>query len=138
MPVVLPFAEPYELHHRDIALNLVHLDRDFVRAIAGDDDFAFDTMRRPTSEGAALWQSVVRRHSSTWLDVERPMSPIEQRDIAEAFATAAIRAFPAATAGAPRCPAAVPSTSGCAVPWSSCTSTPASRSARRRSRVPRD
>ncbi|MCA5922092.1 helix-turn-helix transcriptional regulator [Curtobacterium oceanosedimentum] len=94
VPVVLPFAEPYELHHRDIALNLVHLDRDFVRAIAGDDDFAFDTMRRPTSEGAALWQAVVRRHSSTWLDVERPMSPIEQRDIAEAFATAAIRAFP--------------------------------------------
>jgi AraC-like DNA-binding protein len=94
VPVVLPFAEPYALHHRDIALNLVHLDRDFVRAVAGDDDFAFEPMRRPTADGIALWRAVVREYSATWLDVDRSMSPMVQHDIAEAFATAAIRAFP--------------------------------------------
>lgn len=93
-PVVLPFAEPYSLHHRDIALNLVHLDRDFVRALVGEDDFAFESMQRPTAAGRAVWQDVVRTHSSTWLDVDHDLDPIAQRDIAEAFATAAIRAFP--------------------------------------------
>ncbi|MEG8035589.1 hypothetical protein QP157_09710 [Sphingomonas sp. LR61] len=94
VPVVLPFAEPYSLHHRDIALNLVHLDRDFVRALVGEDDFAFEPMQRPTAAGTAAWQDVVRTHSSTWLDVDHDLDPIAQRDIAEAFATAAIRAFP--------------------------------------------
>lgn len=94
VPVVLPFAEPYTLHHRDIALNLVHLDRDFVRALVGDDDFAFESMQRPTPAGMAAWQSTVRAHSSTWLDVDHELDPIAQRDIAESFATAAVRAFP--------------------------------------------
>jgi AraC-like DNA-binding protein len=94
VPVVLPFAEAYSLHHRDIALNLVHLDRDFVRALVGDDDFAFESMQRPTAAGLAVWQDAVRTHSSTWLDVDHELDPIAQRDIAEAFATAAVRAFP--------------------------------------------
>jgi len=94
VPVVLPFAEAYELHHRDIGLNLVQLDRDFVRAVAGDDDFAFESMRRPTAAGMQTWQSVVRAHSSTWLDVDNGISAAAQRDIAEAFARAAIAAFP--------------------------------------------
>ncbi|OII14389.1 AraC family transcriptional regulator [Curtobacterium sp. MCBA15_008] len=94
VPMVLPFADTYELHHRDIALNLVHLDRDFVRSVAGDDDFAFEALRRPTAEGMRAWQSVVHGYSSTWLDVDTDMTPTIRRDIAEAFATAAIAAFP--------------------------------------------
>jgi AraC-like DNA-binding protein len=94
VPVVLPFAAAYELHHRDIALNLVHLDADFVRSIAGDDDFTFDAMRRPSAEGLRVWQSVVKAHSATWLDVDHELTAAAQRDIAEAFATAAIAAFP--------------------------------------------
>jgi AraC-like DNA-binding protein len=94
VPVVLPFADTYELHHRDIALNLVQLDRDFVRSVAGDDGFAFEPLRRPTAEGMRAWQSVVHGFSSTWLDVDQDMTATVQRDIAEAFATAAIAAFP--------------------------------------------
>lgn len=94
VPFVLPFADTYELHHRDIALNLVHLDRDFVRAVTGDDDFAFEPLRRPTAEGMRAWQSVVHAHSATWLDVDHDMTATVQRNIAEAFATAAVAAFP--------------------------------------------
>ncbi|WP_144714834.1 AraC family transcriptional regulator [Curtobacterium pusillum] len=94
VPVVLPFAAAYELHHHDIALNLVHLDAAFVRSIAGDDDFAFEAMRRPTADGLRVWQSVVKAHSATWLDVDHELTAAAQRDIAEAFATAAIAAFP--------------------------------------------
>lgn len=94
VPVVLPFAATYELHHRDIALNLVHLDAAFVRAVVGEDDFAFEPMRRPSAEGMRAWQSVVRAYSSTWLDVEHELSEASQRDIAEAFAGAAVAAFP--------------------------------------------
>ncbi|MBF4607368.1 helix-turn-helix transcriptional regulator [Curtobacterium sp. VKM Ac-1393] len=94
VPVVLPFGEAYASHNRDIALNLLHLDRDFVRALVGEDDFAFDPVQRPGVQGLAAWQAVVRRHASTWLDVDHELTPIARRDIAEAFATAAIRAFP--------------------------------------------
>ncbi|WP_439692288.1 helix-turn-helix domain-containing protein [Curtobacterium sp. SP.BCo] len=94
VPVVLPFADTYELHHRDIGLNLVHLDSAFLRAVVGDDDFTFEPMRRPTAEGLRAWQSVVRAHSSTWLDVEHDLGPTARRDIAEAFAHAAVAAFP--------------------------------------------
>lgn len=94
VPVVLPFAEAFELHHRDIAMNLVHLDSAFVRALVGDDDFTFESMRRPTAEGMRAWQSVVREHSATWLDVDHELPGAAQRDIAEAFANAAIAAFP--------------------------------------------
>lgn len=94
VPIVLPVAEAYSSQNRDIALNLVHLDRGFVRALVGEDDFAFEPMQRPTAAGMAVWQDAVRTHSSTWLDVDHDLDPIAQRDIAEAFATAAIRAFP--------------------------------------------
>ncbi|WP_083230302.1 AraC family transcriptional regulator [Curtobacterium sp. UCD-KPL2560] len=94
VPVVLPFADTYELHHRDIGLNLVQLDRDFVRSVVGDEDFAFDPMRRPTSEGIRAWQSVVRAHSATWLDRTHDLTPAAQRAIAESFVTAAVEAFP--------------------------------------------
>ncbi|MFB9650328.1 helix-turn-helix domain-containing protein [Curtobacterium pusillum] len=94
VPVVLPFAAAYELHHRDIALNLVHLDAAFVRSVVGEDDFAFEPMRRPSAEGMRTWQSVVRAYSSTWLDVDHGLTESSQRDIAEAFASAAIAAFP--------------------------------------------
>ncbi|MDR6571679.1 AraC-like DNA-binding protein [Curtobacterium sp. 320] len=94
VPVVLPFADTYELHHRDIGLNLVHLDAAFVRSIVGEDDFAFEALRRPTADGMRAWQSVVRAHSSTWLDVGHELSAVTQRDIAEAFAKAAVAAFP--------------------------------------------
>ncbi len=94
VPVVVPFAEVYSLHHRDIGLNLVHLDRDFVRSVAGDDDFAFDTLQRPTAQGVATWQAVVRAHSSTWLDVDHRLDASGERTIAEAFVTAALQAFP--------------------------------------------
>ncbi|MGN8051203.1 helix-turn-helix transcriptional regulator [Curtobacterium sp. 22159] len=94
VPVVLPFASTYELHHRDIALNLVHLDAGFVRSLTGDDDFTFDVMRRPTADGTRVWQSVVRSYSSTWLDVDHELPATAERDIAEAFASAAIAAFP--------------------------------------------
>jgi AraC-like DNA-binding protein len=94
VPVVLPFADTYELHHRDIGLNLVHLDAAFVRSIVGEDDFAFESMRRSTAEGSRVWQSVVRAYSSTWLDVGHELTAVAQRDIAEAFASAAIAAFP--------------------------------------------
>lgn len=94
VPVVLPFAEAYALHHRDIGLNLVHLDRDFVRSVVGEDDFAFEPMRRPAAEGLRAWQAVVRAHSGTWLDVEHDLTPIVQRSIAESFVAAAVQAFP--------------------------------------------
>ncbi|WP_420368433.1 helix-turn-helix domain-containing protein [Curtobacterium sp. L1-20] len=94
VPVVLPFAATYQLHHRDIALNLVHLDRDFVRAVTGEDDFAFEALRRPSAEGMRAWQSVVHGYSSTWLDVDHGMTSTIRRDIAEAFVTAAVAAFP--------------------------------------------
>lgn len=94
VPLVLPFADTYQLHHRDIRLNLVQLDAAFVRSIVGADDFAFDPLRRPTAEGARVWQSVVRAHSSTWIDVERELTAAAQRDIAEAFVDAALAAFP--------------------------------------------
>ncbi len=94
VPVVLPFADVYQLHHHDIALNLVHLDRDHVRAVVGDDEFAFEALRRPTAEGLRTWQDTVRLHSPRWLDVSNDLGPLEQRDIAEAFVRAAIAAFP--------------------------------------------
>jgi len=94
VPVVLPFCDTYELHHRDIALNLVHLDAGFLRSVVGEDDFAFEPLRRPSAEGMRAWQSVVRAHSATWLDVDHELTATAQRDIAEAFATAAIAAFP--------------------------------------------
>lgn len=94
VPIILPFGSPYTLHHRDIALNLVHLDRDFVRSVVGDDEFAFEPLRRPTAEGKRIWQDTVRAHSSRWLDVGNDLGPVEQRDIAEAFVRAAIAAFP--------------------------------------------
>lgn len=94
VPVILPFGSPYALHHRDIALNLVHLDRDFVRSVVGDDDFAFEPLRRPTAQGRRIWQDTVRAHSSRWLDVGNDVGPLEQRDITEAFVRAAVAAFP--------------------------------------------
>jgi AraC-like DNA-binding protein len=94
VPVVLPFAEAYELHHRDIGLNLVHLDRDHVRTTVGDPEFAFEAMRRPTAEGIRTWQAAVRAHASTWLDVEHRMTTTVQRTITDAFVAAAVEAFP--------------------------------------------
>lgn len=94
VPVVLPYAETFELHHHDIAMNIVQLDAAFVRSIAGSDDFTFDALKRPTAEGMRAWQSVVHAHSTTWLDVDQVLTPTIQRDIAEAFASAAIAAFP--------------------------------------------
>jgi len=94
VPVVLPFAEAYELHHRDIGLNLVQLDRDHVRSIVGDPEFAFEAMRRPTAEGIRTWQAAVRAHASTWLDVEHEMTSTVQRTIADAFVAAALESFP--------------------------------------------
>ncbi|MBT2503530.1 AraC family transcriptional regulator [Curtobacterium sp. ISL-83] len=94
VPVVLPFADTFQLHDRDIALNMVHLDRDFVRSVVGDDDFVFEALRRPSAEGIRAWQSVVRAHSSTWLDMDSGLSPVAQRDIAESFVNAALQAFP--------------------------------------------
>ncbi|MET3638259.1 helix-turn-helix transcriptional regulator [Curtobacterium oceanosedimentum] len=92
VPVVLPDA--YELHHRDIGLNLVQLDRAHVRALVGDDDLTFDAMHRPTAEGINAWQSVVRAHSSTWLRSDHDLTPAARRSIVDAFATAAVEAFP--------------------------------------------
>ncbi|WIE74891.1 AraC family transcriptional regulator [Curtobacterium sp. MCSS17_007] len=92
VPVVLPDA--YELHHRDIGLNLVQLDREYLRSVVGDPDLTFDPMRRPTAEGIRAWQAAVRAHSSTWLDVGHELSPTVQRTITDAFAAAAVEAFP--------------------------------------------
>ena len=94
VPVVLPFAETFELHHRDIGMNIVQLQSEFVRSLVGEDDFAFESLRRPTAQGLRDWRSVVRRNSSTWLDVEHELDPAARRSIAEDFATAALRAFP--------------------------------------------
>ncbi len=94
VPVVLPFADTYQLHHHDIALNLVHLDRDFVRSVVGDDDFSFEALQRPTAEGARIWQDTVRQLSPRWLDASNDMGPLEQRDAAETFVRAAVAAFP--------------------------------------------
>ncbi|WIB76637.1 helix-turn-helix domain-containing protein [Curtobacterium sp. MCPF17_002] len=94
VPVVLPYAETFELHHHDIGMNIVQLQTDFVRSLVGEDDFEFEALRRPTAEGMRGWQSVVRSYSSTWLDVDHEITPTIQRDIAEAFATAALAAFP--------------------------------------------
>lgn len=94
VPVVLPFAEAYELHHRDIGLNLVHLDSAHVRAVVGDPDFAFEALRRPTAEGIRAWRSVVREHAPTWLDTEHDLTPTVQRSITDAFVAAAVEAFP--------------------------------------------
>jgi AraC-like DNA-binding protein len=93
VPVVLP-SETYDLHHRDIGLNLVHLDRQFLSGVAGDETFAFEPLERPDPEGLRVWQQTVRRYSSTWLQVDTELSAIGRRDIAEAFVTAALRAFP--------------------------------------------
>lgn len=92
VPVVLPDA--YELHHRDIGLNLVQLDRAHVRSLVGDADFTFDAMRRPTAEGMQTWQSVVRAHSSTWLHSDQELAPAARRAIVDDFVTAAVEAFP--------------------------------------------
>jgi len=93
VPMVLP-SEVYDLHHRDIGLNLVHLDRKFLTDLVGDETFAFEPLERPDPEGLRIWQETVRRHSSTWLQVDNELSAVARRDIAEAFATAAVRAFP--------------------------------------------
>lgn len=92
VPVVLPDA--YELHHRDIGLNLVQLDKAHVRSLVGDADFAFDAMHRPSAEGIRAWQSVVRAHSSTWLGNDHELAPAARRAVVDAFATAAVEAFP--------------------------------------------
>lgn len=92
VPVVLPDA--YELHHRDIGLNLVQLDKAHVRSLLGDADFTFDAMHRPTADGVRTWQSVVRAHSSTWLHSDNDLSPAARRSIVDAFVTAAVDAFP--------------------------------------------
>jgi AraC-like DNA-binding protein len=94
VPVVLPSDGAYELHHRDIGLNLVHLDRSFVTALAGDVDFSFEPLQRTSADGVRIWQQAVRAHSATWLDMDRVLGDVERRDVAEAFASAALRAFP--------------------------------------------
>jgi AraC-like DNA-binding protein len=94
VPVVLPFAETFQLHHHDIGMNIVQLDASFVRSIVGEDDFVFESLRRPSAEGLRAWQSVVRRHSSTWLDIHHGLDPVTQRTITEEFATAALAVFP--------------------------------------------
>jgi AraC-like DNA-binding protein len=93
VPVVLP-SETYDLHHRDIGLNLVHLDRSFVTSLVGDDTFSFEPLERPAVDGMGVWRDTVRRLSSTWLQVDAPLTATVRRDIAEAFANAALRAFP--------------------------------------------
>lgn len=94
VPVVLPFDQTYDLHHRDIALNLVHLDRAFLTEVNGGADPAFETLQVPSPEGIRIWQETVREHSASWLDTDTAMPAAAQRDIAEAFAHAALRAFP--------------------------------------------
>lgn len=93
VPVVLP-SERYDLHHRDIGLNLVHLDRGFLTELVGEDSFAFEPLERPDAGGMRIWQETVRRYSSTWLQVDTAMSAVVRHDIASAFADAALRAFP--------------------------------------------
>ncbi|WIB35459.1 AraC family transcriptional regulator [Curtobacterium sp. MCJR17_043] len=93
VPVILP-SEPYDLHHRDIGLNFVHLDRPFVTSLVGDDTFSFEPLERPTADGMAVWRDTVRRLSSTWLQVDTPLTATVRRDVAETFADAALRAFP--------------------------------------------
>jgi AraC-like DNA-binding protein len=93
VPVILP-SETYDLHHRDIGLNLVHLDRSFVTSLVGDDTFSFEPLERPAVDGMGVWRDTVRRLSSTWLQVDAPLTATIRRDIAEAFANAALRAFP--------------------------------------------
>lgn len=94
VPVVLPTETAYELHQRDIALSMVHLDRAFVTGLTGDPAFTFEPLRAPTAEGMRLWRSTVQQHSSTWLDMEQDLDDVARRDIAEAFSAAALRAFP--------------------------------------------
>lgn len=94
VPVVLPFGEHYDLHHLDIAISLVQIDRSFVAGIAGDDDFAFDPVREPDPAGLRRWTDVVRRLTPRFLDVRNGMTDIERRDIAEELARTAISAFP--------------------------------------------
>lgn len=97
VPVVMPSDGAYQLHHRDIAMNLVQLDRSFVAELAGDADFAFEPLERPTAEGAHIWQQAVRAHSATWLDTEHALGDTVRRAIADTFAGAALRAFPKRT-----------------------------------------
>ncbi|QCR44124.1 hypothetical protein C1N91_11940 [Curtobacterium sp. SGAir0471] len=92
VPLVLP--DRYELHHRDIGLNLVELDRAHLRALVGDDAFAFDPLRRPTAEGMRAWQAAVREHTRTWLGADQALTPAARRSIVDAFAAAAVEAFP--------------------------------------------
>jgi AraC-like DNA-binding protein len=94
VPVVMPIGDTWEMHHRDISLNMVQLDRRFVTALAGDPDFAFEPLQRPTTEGVRVWQDAVRRNSSTWLDRGADLGSVARRDIAESFARAALTAFP--------------------------------------------
>ncbi|WP_083403873.1 AraC family transcriptional regulator [Curtobacterium sp. MCBA15_001] len=98
VPVVLPSDGAYQLHHRDIALNLVQLDRAFVAELAGDADFAFEPLQRPTAEGAHVWQQAVRAHSATWLDMGHELGDAARRTVADTFAAAALQAFPRRTA----------------------------------------
>ncbi|WIB59392.1 AraC family transcriptional regulator [Curtobacterium sp. MCLR17_007] len=97
VPVVLPSDGAYQLHHRDIALNLVQLDRSFVAELAGDGDFAFEPLQRATAEGTRIWQQTVRAHSATWLDMGHGLGETARRAIADTFAGAALRAFPKRT-----------------------------------------
>jgi len=92
VPVVLP-RETYDLHHRDIGLNLVHLDRSFVQSLAGEDDLTLAELERPDADGAQVWQDTVRRNAARWLDTGTAMTDVERHDVAESFGIAAIRAF---------------------------------------------
>lgn len=94
VPVVLPTESVYEIHQRDVALSVVHLDRAFVTGLAGDPAFTFDPLRRPSADGMRLWRSTVQQHSSRWLDMDHELDELARRDIAEAFSSAALRAFP--------------------------------------------
>ncbi|MFJ3383750.1 MULTISPECIES: helix-turn-helix domain-containing protein [unclassified Curtobacterium] len=93
VPVVLPIDDTWDLHHRDISLNMVQLDRTFLSSLAGDADFAFEPMQRASGDGLRAWQHVVRSSSATWLDMEHVLGDVERREIAEAFGRAALRAF---------------------------------------------
>ncbi|ROS76022.1 AraC-like protein [Curtobacterium sp. PhB130] len=97
VPLVLPIDDTWDLHHRDISLNMVQLDRSFLSSLAGEDDFAFEPMQRASGDGLRAWQHAVRSHSATWLDMDHVLGDVERRVVAESFGTAALRAFPRRT-----------------------------------------
>jgi AraC-like DNA-binding protein len=94
VPMLLPFGREYELHHSDVALSLVHIDKRAVERAVGENDPRFDSFAPLSAEAVAIWQGAVRSVSPRFLDMEHPANALERRSIADVLIDAFIRTVP--------------------------------------------